>query len=163
MIDTGQGTLTGGRVLRVRELLGDSPFLLTYGDGVSDIDLNDLVKFHEEHDGVMTMSSVKPFGRFGTFEKGENGRVARFSEKPKGDGGSINGGFFVCEPDLFECLVDGDLTVLEKGPMETLALEGKLFFYEHQGFWKCMDTLKDKQELDEIYASGDAPWVTWTR
>jgi glucose-1-phosphate cytidylyltransferase len=161
LIDTGLDTMTGGRIKRAEEVIGPEPFLLTYGDGVSDIDLDSLVAFHEKHEGTITMSSVQPHGRFGTFEGNSKFQVTKFTEKAKGEGASINGGFFVCNPEIFTYISNGDQTVFEKEPLENLANSGKLYHYVHDGFWKCMDTLKDKTELQEFYDSGDAPWMTW--
>ena len=161
LIDTGLGTMTGGRIKRVEDVVGQESFLLTYGDGVSDIDLDSLVEFHKGHQGAITMSSVQPHGRFGTFEGNGDFQVTKFTEKAKGEGASINGGFFVCNPEVFGYLNDGDQTVFEQAPLENLARSGLLYHYKHNGFWKCMDTLKDKTELQDFFDSGDAPWVTW--
>lgn len=161
LLDTGAQTMTGGRVLRAREHVGDAPFMLTYGDGVCDVDIDALLAAHRAHGKAMTMTSVQPDGRFGTFEADEAGAVSRFLEKPRGDGSWINGGFFVCEPRVFDYIREGDATVLEQSPMQTLAADGELHTYRHHGFWKCMDTLRDKQELNQMWASGDAPWQTW--
>ena len=161
LIDTGLNTMTGGRVKRAQEFIGNDPFMLTYGDGVSDIRLDELLAFHNSHKGIMTMSSVQPHGRFGTFEGNSKLQVTKFTEKAKGEGSSINGGFFVCDYEIFDYLNNGDDTVLEKGPLENIARSGLLYHYEHRGFWKCMDTLKDKNELQEFVESGAPPWVTW--
>lgn len=161
LLDTGAQTMTGGRVLRARDHVGDEPFMLTYGDGVCDVDLEGLLAAHRAHGKAMTMTSVQPDGRFGTFEADDSGAVSRFLEKPRGDGSWINGGFFVCEPKVFDYIGEGDATVLEQSPMQRLASDGELHTYRHQGFWKCMDTLRDKQELNQMWTSGDAPWRTW--
>ena len=158
LLDTGAQTMTGGRVLRARDHVGDEPFMLTYGDGVADIDVTELVACHRAHGKAMTMTAVQPDGRFGTFEAGNDGQVSRFLEKPRGDGSWINGGFFVCEPRVFDHLGQGDATVLEQEPMQSLALAGELMTYRHAGFWKCMDTLRDKQDLNQMWANGTAPW-----
>src|SRR5262249_6734366 len=136
-------------------------FMLTYGDGVSDVDLKALVAHHERQRKLMTMTSVQPDGRFGTFESDAAGAVTRFLEKPRGDGSWINGGFFLCEPKVFDYINKGDETVLEREPLESLARDGQLCTYQHQGFWKCMDTLRDKTELNRAWDSGSAPWKTW--
>lgn len=162
LIDTGANSMTGGRVARARDVVGDEPFMLTYGDGVADIDIKALVAAHQAHGRAMTMTAVQPDGRFGTFEAGHDGLVSRFLEKPRGDGSWINGGFFVCEPRVFDYLRDGDATVLEQAPMQDLAAAGELVAYHHSGFWKCMDTLRDKQELNAMWASGEAPWQAWS-
>lgn len=161
LLDTGANTMTGGRVLRAKAYVGDEPFMLTYGDGVCDVDFNALLATHREHGKAMTMTSVQPDGRFGTFEADETGAVSRFLEKPRGDGSWINGGFFVCEPRVFDYFREGDATVLEQSPMQDLAADGELHAYRHHGFWKCMDTLRDKQELNQMWASDSAPWRTW--
>jgi glucose-1-phosphate cytidylyltransferase len=161
LVDTGLHTMTGGRIKRVQNIVGNEPFMLTYGDGVSDINLHKLVEFHNSNNGALTMSSVRPFGRFGTFSGNDASQVTEFMEKPKGDGAAINGGFFVCNPDVFNYISDGDETIFERAPMEELARDGLLYHYSHNGFWKCMDTLKDKSELEELYASNKAEWVIW--
>ena len=160
LLDTGEETMTGGRVLRAREHVGNERFMLTYGDGVADIDIGDLLKFHGEHGKLATMSAVQPDGRFGTFEE-DRGVVTRFAEKPKGEGSWINGGFFVFEPGLFEYIESGDGTVLEEGPLQRLAVERQLVTRHHHGYWKCMDTLKDKLVLEDVWARGSAPWRVW--
>jgi len=161
LLDTGVDTMTGGRIRRAARVLGGETFMLTYGDGVSDIDLDALLRFHRRHGRTLTMTAVQPDGRFGTFTAGPDERVAAFTEKPKGEGSWVNGGFFVCEPRLFDYLEGGDQTVLEREPLERLASEGELYAYHHAGFWKCMDTLRDKMELNQLWQSGRAPWRTW--
>lgn len=160
LIDTGQETMTGGRVKRAREHIGDEPFMLTYGDGVSDVNITDLVAFHESHEGIMSLTAVQPTGRFGTIEIEKDNRVSEFIEKPIGDNGWINGGYFVCDPEVLD-YIDDDSTVLERKPMETLSNEGRLFSFHHQGFWQCMDTLRDKQFLAKLWETGNADWATW--
>ncbi len=159
LLDTGQDTMTGGRIKRASSFIDGSPFLLTYGDGVADIDLNALVGFHRSHGGHITMTAVQPEGRFGALQT-EGDRVSSFLEKPTGDGSWINGGFFVCQPEVLE-YIHGDQTVFEKEPLENLAQERKLYCYRHKGFWKCMDTLRDKKMLNEMWAQGHAHWKTW--
>ena len=160
LLDTGIDSMTGGRVKRAQEIVGDEPFMLTYGDGVSDIDIEKLLAFHKNHGKAITMSSVQPDGRFGAIEvAGE--RVTKFLEKPKGDGSWVNGGFFVCESSVFAYIQDGDSTVFEQAPLRSLAEQGELYTYKHHGFWKCMDTLKDKNDLEKMYLEGQAPWRTW--
>lgn len=161
LLDTGANTMTGGRVKRAQSFVGDEPFMLTYGDGVSDIDLSALLQCHRDKGKAVTMTAVQPDGRFGTFEASDDWLVSRFLEKPRGDGSWINGGFFVCEPRIFDYLADGDATVLEQAPLQNLARDGELVTYRHPGFWKCMDTLRDKQDLNQLWASGEAPWKTW--
>ena len=146
LLDTGLETMTGGRVKRAKNYIDNKPFLLTYGDGVADIDIKALVKFHKEHGKSLTMTSVQPEGRFGALVTNDNNQVSSFKEKPKGDGNWINGGFFVCEPNVIDYIKD-DKTVFEKEPLEDLAAAGELFTYRHKGFWQCMDTLRDKRKL----------------
>ncbi|MFZ4522778.1 MAG: glucose-1-phosphate cytidylyltransferase [Bacteroidales bacterium] len=160
LIDTGDDTMTGGRVKRAQPYIGDEQFMLTYGDGVGDIDINALIKFHKFHKKTITMTSVQPEGRFGSLKIGEHNIVESFLEKPKGDGGWINAGFFVCEPKVFD-YIDEDKTIFEKGPLEGLANDGELFTYKHAGFWKPMDNIRDKNQLEGLIASGTAPWIKW--
>ena len=161
LLDTGVDTMTGGRVKQAQEFVGSERFMLTYGDGVSDVDMDKLLAFHEQHGKAITMTAVQPDGRFGTFEADADGAVSSFLEKPKGDGSWINGGFFVCEPTVFDYIADSPATVFEKEPLQTLAADNELFSFYHSGFWKCMDTLKDKNELIEHWDSGDAKWRSW--
>lgn len=161
LIDTGQNTMTGGRVKRIEKLVGNESFFLTYGDGVSDINIEDLLREHRKNGAAITMTSVQPDGRFGTFESRSDGKVSRFLEKPRGDGSWINGGFFVCEPKVFNYIKNGDSTIFEQEPLQEMASEGELYTYRHNGFWKCMDTLKDKNDLNEMCESGSASWVSW--
>jgi glucose-1-phosphate cytidylyltransferase len=161
IVDTGDGTMTGGRVRRVREYLGDETFCLTYGDCVADIDVSALVQLHRSDGGLATLTAVQPPGRFGvlSLQEGQS-RIESFMEKPAGEGGWVNGGFFVVEPEVVD-YVDGDATVWEREPLERLAREGKLSAYRHEGFWHPMDTLRDKVVLEELWASGRAPWKVW--
>ena len=161
LIDTGLHTMTGGRVKRAQKYVGDEPFMLTYGDGVSDIDIEKLVAFHKAHGKAATMTSVQPEGRFGALVFNEKGEVTSFAEKPKGDGSWINAGFFVCEPNVFDYITEGDSTIFERAPLENLAKDGELYTYHHNGFWKCMDTLRDKQQLQAMCDEGNAPWISW--
>ena len=154
-LDTGFNTDTGGRIKRAEKIINNKPFLLTYGDGLANIDLNKLISFHESHDGLMTMTSVQLASRFGILEIGDEERVTQFKEKPKENEAWINGGFFICEPDILN-YIKNDSTTFEKDPLATLTEDGKLFTYRHKGFWKCMDTLRDKRELDEL-AKSDSP------
>ncbi|RKD86201.1 glucose-1-phosphate cytidylyltransferase [Mangrovibacterium diazotrophicum] len=164
LIDTGSETLTGGRIKRVKDLVGNEPFLLTYGDGVSNVDITETIKFHKSQNSLVTLSAIKPPGRFGTFSLQSDGNtIANFREKPSGDGSEsawINGGFFVVEPEAFN-YIDGDQTIWERDPLENIASEGKLSAYRHHGFWHPMDTLRDKHTLEELWASGEAPWKIW--
>ena len=161
LIDTGLNTQTGGRVLRAKKYVGNEPFMLTYGDGVSDIDINKLVDFHKAHGKIGTMTSVQPEGRFGALVFDKMNSVNSFIEKPKGDGSWINAGFFVFEPEFFDYIKGGDTTILERAPFEDLAKDGELYTYKHEGFWKCMDTLRDKMQLQDMYENGNAPWISW--
>jgi glucose-1-phosphate cytidylyltransferase len=161
VVDTGEATMTGGRVLRVREYLGDEPFCLTYGDCVGDVDIGKLVEFHRDHGVLATVTAVQPPGRFGTLNlRHEGSRIEEFVEKPRGDGGWVNGGFFVLEPGALD-YISGESTVWEREPMENLARDGQLVAYRHEGYWQPMDTLRDKTVLEERWASGDAPWKVW--
>jgi glucose-1-phosphate cytidylyltransferase len=160
LLDTGIHTMTGGRVKRAQDIIGDEPFMLTYGDGVSDVNISELVAFHQSHGKAITMTSVQPDGRFGAIELEQN-KITRFLEKPKGDGSWINGGFFVCEPKVLNYIELGDQTVFEQEPLQKLAQDGELYSYKHHGFWKCMDTLKDKNDLNHMLESNNAKWKTW--
>ncbi|NOQ29834.1 MAG: glucose-1-phosphate cytidylyltransferase [Helicobacteraceae bacterium] len=161
LLDTGLDTMTGGRVKRASEHIGDEPFMLTYGDGVADININELVKFHKSHGKLMTMTSSQPAGRFGALSIEDNGQVSKFLEKPKGDGNWINAGYFVCEPKVLDYIIDGDSTVFEQAPLQKLAEDGEIFTYKHEGFWKPMDSLKDKYDLNDIWNTKKAPWKVW--
>lgn len=160
IIDTGDATLTGGRLKRVRDYLGSETFCFTYGDGVGDVDITALVAFHRREGRKATLTGVKPPGRYGALEI-EGTRVARFQEKPEGDGGWINGGFFVLEPSVVD-LIANDQTIWERAPLESLAAEQQLSVYTHTGFWQPMDTLRDKMQLEEMWNSGRAPWRIWS-
>ncbi len=160
IVDTGLNTMTGGRVKRIKKYIGDEPFLLTYGDGVSDINITELIKFHENHQKIATMSSYNVGQQFGVLDVEDNGLVTAFREKSNVDGGLINIGYMVLQPEIFD-YIDGDDTVFEKKPLERLAAEGQLVSYKHDGFWKCMDTQRDKMKLEEMLAEGNAPWKVW--
>jgi glucose-1-phosphate cytidylyltransferase len=160
LVDTGANTLTGGRIKRVKHHIGDSPFMLTYGDGVSDVNVTALVDYHKQHGKLCTVTSVQPSGRFGAITFAEDSQVQAFTEKPKGDGAWINGGFFVCEPSVID-FIEGDDTTWEKEPMENIAAQGQMMAYKHHGFWKPMDTLRDKNELETEWTAGHAKWKTW--
>jgi len=160
LIDTGINTQTGGRIKRVKEYIGNETFMLTYGDGLADINLKNLLKLHKENKKLATITSVRPPGRFGSIILGDNNEVIKFEEKPLGDGGWINGGFFVLEPEIINYIND-DNTCWEREPIVNLASEGQLSAYEHSGFWKPMDTLRDKTELENLWNCGNAPWKIW--
>jgi glucose-1-phosphate cytidylyltransferase len=157
LIDTGAGTMTGGRLKRVADHLDDDTFLMTYGDGVSDVPIDKVVAFHREQGKAATVTAVQPLGRFGAMDIEPDGTVRDFREKPAGDGGWINGGYFVLEPSVLDRIA-GDSTTFEAEPLEGLAADGQLAAYRHAGFWQPMDTLRDKRMLDEMWASGRAPW-----
>lgn len=161
LLDTGHNSMTGGRIKRAASYIGNDTFLLTYGDGVADIDLQSLLATHKSAGSLVTMTTIQPEGRFGQVETDMNNRIIAFKEKPKGDQGWINGGFFACEPGVLDYL-DGDETVFEHAPLEKLASEGRLYMYRHQRYWKCMDTLRDKVQLEESWIKGNAPWKIWT-
>ena len=160
LVDTGLQTMTGGRVKRVAKYIGEESFMLTYGDGVSDIDIKKLMEFHRAHGKLATISTVSAGQRFGVLDVDDLGHIHAFREKNDADGSMINGGFMVMQPEVFS-YIEGDSTVLECGPMERLAADGQLMAYRHCGFWKCMDTQRDKQQLEELWASEHAPWRTW--
>lgn len=160
LVDTGLNTATGGRIKRVQQYIGSETFMLTYGDGVSDININNLVKFHKEHGKIVTISAIQPAGRFGVLDIGENNIINKFAEKSKEDVGWINGGFMILEPEIFKYL-ENDNTVFELEPLSKLAKQGQLVAYKHYGFWQCMDTQRDKQLLEKIWASNKAPWKVW--
>jgi glucose-1-phosphate cytidylyltransferase len=160
LLDTGLNTMTGGRIKRAKTIVGNESFMLTYGDGVGDINILELLKFHKSHGKAITVTAAQPEGRFGALDIGENNIVKTFKEKPKGDGAWVNAGFFVCEPKVFD-YIEGDSTVFEKEPLQKLAEDGELYAYKHQGFWKPMDTLRDKLELQKLWDSGKAPWKIW--
>jgi len=160
VVDTGAESMTGGRVKRIQPYVCDEPFLLTYGDGVADVDIAALVEFHKSSGREATLTAVLPAGRFGALEMSGADQVDCFSEKPLGDGDWINGGFFVMNPSIFD-LLEGDATILEREPLEKLATNGQLGAFKHHGFWQPMDTLRDKRHLEELWDSGKAPWKVW--
>jgi len=161
LLDTGLDSMTGGRVKRAQNFVGDESFMLTYGDGVSDINIEELVNFHKSHGKAMTMTSAQPDARFGALNIEENSQVTSFQEKPKNEGGWINAGFFVCEPKVFDYITEGDSTVFEQAPLQNLAKDREIFTYKHDGFWKPMDTLRDKQQLQKLWEEKKAPWKVW--
>jgi glucose-1-phosphate cytidylyltransferase len=161
LVDTGEGTMTGGRLRRIRTYVEDEDcFCMTYGDGLSSIDIGDLVRFHRDHGLLATLSAVYPAARFGALNIGPSNIVQTFTEKPEGDGGLVNGGFFVLSPKIFD-LIDGDDVVWEQSPLETLSKTQSLKAYIHKGFWQPLDTLRDKNLLEKMWATGTAPWKTW--
>ncbi len=161
LVDTGDDTMTGGRLKRVLEYVKDEKaFCFTYGDGVADVNIGDLINFHKSHGKLATMTATYPPGRFGAIDIHPDGRVTSFKEKPKGDGGMINGGFFVLSPGVIDQIAS-DATVWEREPLEHLAHQSEIVAYEHHGFWQPMDTLRDKNYLEDLWASGSAPWKCW--
>jgi glucose-1-phosphate cytidylyltransferase len=159
LVDTGESTQTGGRLRRVAEYIGDETFCFTYGDGLSNVDIADTIRFHASRDKLATVCAVQPPGRFGALDINE-GLITRFQEKPSGDGSWINGGFFVLDPKAIQ-YVEGDDCIWEREPLERLAREGQLSAYNHRGFWQPMDTLRDKLKLEELWSTGAAPWKVW--
>jgi len=162
LLDTGLSSLTGGRIKRAEEFIGDNAFMLTYGDGVADIDINKLISFHKAHGKLMTMTSCQPDGRFGALDLAKDNQVREFKEKPKGDGSWINAGYFVCEPKVFDYITQGDATIFEQEPLQNLAKDNEIFTYKHNDFWMPMDTLRDKHKLNEMWDKGQAPWKVWS-
>ncbi len=160
LVDTGDNTMTGGRVKRVQEYLDNEPFMLTYGDGVGDVDIKKLLDYHNRYGKLTTVTSSKPSGRFGALNLDDDNVVKSFQEKPDGDGSWINSGFFVMEPGVFD-YIEGDSTMLEREPLENLAKDNQLIAYKHYGFWKPMDTLRDKTELESLWNSGKSSWKIW--
>ncbi len=159
LIDTGLDTMTGGRIKRAKEYIDDETFMLTYGDGVSDVNIKDLVVFHKNNNKKATMTAIQPAGRFGALDI-ETNLVNNFVEKPAGDGNWINGGFMVCEPDVLD-LIESDSTTFEQYPLQTLARQGELGAFKHHGFWQCMDTLRDKTSLNNMWNRKEAKWKVW--
>ncbi len=164
MLYTGENTMTGSRIKKAQDYVGNEPFLLTYGDGVSDVDINELIKCHQKSNKYLTLTAVKPSGKFGALDIAQDGTINTFTEKPHGDGNWINGGFMVCEPQVFD-FIEKDRTdvIFERQPLEDLAKQGKLNSYKHDGFWYPMDTLKGKNDLTEMWQNGTAPWAIWTK
>ena len=160
LVDTGASTMTGGRIKRIQRLTNDERFLLTYGDGLADVDLAALTAFHTSMGRAATVTAVRPPGRFGSLEVGRDDLVHEFREKPLSDGGYINGGFFVLEPSVFD-YIEGDATVWEREPLESLTRNGQLACYKHDGFWYAMDTMREKNKLESLWSSGVAPWKKW--
>jgi len=160
LVDTGNDSMTGGRIKRIQPHIGNETFMFTYGDGVANVNINDLIKFHRQNKKLCTVTAVQPSGRFGALNFGQENEVVSFAEKPKGDGAWINGGFFVCEPQIFDYIAS-DATVWEREPMERIAADGQMIAYKHIGYWKPMDTLRDKLELENDWLNGKAQWKIW--
>ena len=160
LVDTGVNTMTGGRIKRIQSFVKEETFMLTYGDGVSDVNINDLLNFHKKSGKYATLTAVQPSGKFGAIDLNETGKVLSFHEKPKGDSAWINGGFFVLEPKIFD-YIEGDDTIWERSPLENLTKDQQLNAFKHNGFWKPMDTLRDKSELENFWNTGNAAWKLW--
>ncbi len=160
VVDTGLNTMTGGRIKRVRDYIGNEPFMLTYGDGVSNVNIAELVKFHKSHGKMVTISAYNAGQRFGVLDIDNRGHIKEFREKTAGDGNLINIGFMACQPEFID-YIDGDESVLEKRPMERAAKEHQLMAFKHEGFWQCMDTVREKEHLEKMWANGQAPWKVW--
>ena len=161
VIDTGLNTMTGGRIKRIKDYIGNEPFMMTYGDGVCDINLAELLNFHRAHGKLATLTAIQPGGRFGTLEINQDQTISHFAEKRKEDGGWINAGFMVLEPKIFDYIED-DTTIFERQPLEQLSRLEQLVAYSHNGFWQCMDTMRDKLLLEELLETGKAPWKVWS-
>jgi glucose-1-phosphate cytidylyltransferase len=160
LVDTGQSTMTGGRLKRIRKYIGEETFMMTYGDGIGNTDIRQLIEFHRKHGKLATITAVQPGGRYGALDLDAASNVLSFLEKPKSDSAWVNGGFFVLEPAVLD-YIKGDDTIWEKEPLETLSAEGQLLAYRHDHFWKCMDTLRDKVELENLWNLGTPPWRIW--
>tara|TARA_B100000780_G_scaffold269934_1_gene229232 strand:- start:1852 stop:2631 length:780 start_codon:yes stop_codon:yes gene_type:complete len=163
LLDTGLNSMTGSRIKKAKPYIGDEDFLLTYGDGVADIDIDASIEFHKSHGKIVTMTSAQPDGRFGALAIDSENKVTEFNEKPKGDGSWINAGYFVCKADVLDYISDGDDVIFEQTPLTNLSKEGQLFTYKHNGFWMPMDTLRDKLMLDGMCNKNTAPWITWNK
>ncbi len=162
LVDTGLNTMTGGRIKRVQPYIGDESLMLTYGDGVSDVNIRELVEFHKSHGKTATMTAVNVGQQFGVLDIEQDGRISKFREKSKADGGVVNAGYMVLNSEIFN-YIEGDATIFERDPIENLAADGQLMAYMHHGFSKCMDTQRDKQKLEEMIASDKAPWMVWKK
>ena len=160
VVDTGLGTMTGGRIKRVKKYVGNEPFMMTYGDGVSNINISELVKYHQDHKKKLTLTAVNTGQRFGVLDIDDNNMITSFREKSDSDGSRINAGFMVCEPCVFD-YIDGDKTTFERQPLEKLASENEIAAYKFDGYWQCMDTLRDKMKLEELWTTDKAPWKVW--
>jgi len=161
LVDTGLHTMTGGRIKKIQKYIGDETFCLTYGDGVSDVNISKSIEEHKASGKLITVTAHQPQGKFGSLELSGNGDVASFTEKPAGDGMWINAGYFVCEPEVFDYITEGDSTIFERSPLENIAAAGKMTSFKHRGFWKPMDILKDNQDLNKMWDEDKAPWKIW--
>jgi len=163
MLYTGQDTMTGGRIKKAQDYIGNERFMLTYGDGVANVNIPELIKSHEQSKKLATMTAVQLSGRFGALVIKDNNMITSFMEKPKGEESWINGGFFVCEPKIFDYITEGNKTIFERTPLENMANDGQLNAFKHEGFWRPMDTLRDKMELTDMWTEGNAPWALWMK
>ena len=161
LLDTGVNTMTGSRIKKAKEHIGNEAFMVTYGDGVADINISRTLDYHKKHGKLMTMTSAQPDGRFGALEIAENNKVLKVQEKPKGDGSWINAGYFICQPEVLDYIDNGDDVVFEQDPLQNLAKDGQIYTYKHHGFWMPMDTLRDKNSLNEMCRNKDAAWMVW--
>ena len=155
--------MTGGRIKRAAHILKDETFLLTYGDGVADINIDKLLEFHKSHGKALTMTSAQPDGRFGALDIADDNKINAFQEKPKGDGSWVNAGYFVCEPKVLDYITNGDSTIFEQEPLKNLVKDGEIYTYKHDGFWMPMDTLRDKNTLQKLWETNKAPWKVWDK
>lgn len=162
LVDTGLNTMTGGRIKRIKPYVGNESFMLTYGDGVSDVNIEQLVKFHQGHGRIATMTAINVGQQFGVLEIEAGGLINKFREKDNADGGVVNAGYMVLDPRIFD-YIEGDATVFEKAPIENVVADGQMMAYIHKGFWKCMDTQRDRQQLEDMVMVGNAPWMLWDR
>ena len=163
LLDTGLNAMTGARVKKAKDHIGNEPFLLTYGDGVANVDIQAILDFHKKHGKLMTMTSAQPDGRFGALDINENDKVVAFKEKPRGDDSWINAGYFVCQPEVLDYIPQGNDVVLEQEPLKNLAKDGQIYTYKHNDFWMPMDSLRDKIKLNELCKAQDAPWMVWDK
>lgn len=161
LVDTGLETMTGGRIKKIQKYIGDETFLLTYGDGVTDLNIKEVIYFHNKSGKILTVTAYKPQGKFGSLNIDEKGDVKSFTEKPLGDGTWISAGYFVCEPEVFNYIPNEDACIFERSPLENIAKDGKMNSFKHRGFWKPMDILRDNKELNEMWDKGRAPWKIW--
>jgi len=163
LIDTGLNTMTGGRIKRIAKYIGNEPFMVTYGDGVADVNVGELVKFHQTHGKLATVTSIQPGGRFGVMDIDEDSSIKGFQEKPISEGGWVNGGFMVLQPKVFDYIPNNDSVVFEKEPLEKLASDNQMMAFKHNGFWQPMDALRDKNKLEDLWQSKKAPWKIWEK
>jgi len=161
LVDTGQETMTGSRLRRVKKYIGNQPFMMTYGDGLSDVNIKELVKFHKKHKKLATLTAIQTAGRFGVVNIGSGDKVSSFLEKPKDESSWISGGFFVLQPEVLDLIDNDDTVVWEKGPLVQLSKQGQLCAFKHNGYWNCMDTLRDKLNFERVWQSGNVPWKVW--